>query len=223
MRTLNFLFLTKFVVLSIFLIGGLTACSSAYYNAMERLGYEKRDILVTRVERSRDAQADAQETFRSALERYQSVVDTPDTDLRQRYEQVLQAYEDSEAAAARVSSRIDDVEDVANDLFDEWQDELDRYTNQDLRRASERQLADTRTQYETLITQMRETEERMTPVLRTFEDQMLYLRHNLNAQAIGALRSELSQIRSDVNQLIENMEASIAQSEAFIRQLRDEN
>lgn len=212
----------KSLMLAALTLIGLSACTNVYYNAMERFGYEKRDILVNRVERSRDAQADAQETFRTALERYQSVVDTPDTELRQRYEEIRDAYEDSEAAAARVSSRINDVESVAEDLFDEWDAELERYTNQDLRRASERQLAGTREQYQQLISQMRQTEEHMTPVLRTFEDQVLFLRHNLNAQAIGALRTELSQIRSDVNQLIENMEHSIAQSEAFIRQLRNE-
>lgn len=213
---------SKAIMLAVLTLVGLSACTNVYYNAMERFGYEKRDILVNRVERSRDAQADAQETFRTALERYQSVVDTPDTELRQRYEEIRDAYEDSEAAAARVSSRINDVESVAEDLFDEWDAELERYTNQDLRRASERQLAGTREQYQQLISQMRQTEEHMTPVLRTFEDQVLFLRHNLNAQAIGALRTELSQIRSDVNQLIENMEHSIAQSEAFIRQLRNE-
>ncbi|RAJ97050.1 DUF2959 domain-containing protein [Aliidiomarina maris] len=198
-----------------------TACTNVYYNAMERLGYEKRDILVTRVERSRDAQSDAQETFRNALERYQSVIDTPDTDLRARYEEVLAAYDDSEDAAANVRRRINDVEDVAGDLFDEWEDELDRYTNQDLRASSERQLGQTREQYQRLISQMRQTEERMEPVLRAFEDQMLYLRHNLNAQAIGALEGELARIRSDVNTLIDNMEASIRESEAFIQRLRN--
>ncbi|MBA3987850.1 MAG: DUF2959 domain-containing protein [Idiomarina sp.] len=199
----------------------VTACTNVYYNAMERLGYEKRDILVTRVERSRDAQSDAQETFRNALERYQSVIDTPDTDLRARYEEVLAAYDDSEDAAANVRRRINDVEDVAGDLFDEWEDELDRYTNQDLRASSERQLGQTREQYQRLISQMRQTEERMEPVLRAFEDQMLYLRHNLNAQAIGALEGELARIRSDVNTLIDNMEASIRESEAFIQRLRN--
>lgn len=213
----------KVILLAAAMSVTVSACSNIYYNAMERLGYEKRDILVTRVERSRDAQKDAQETFRDALERYQSVVDTPETELRERYEEVRAAYEASEDAADNVRSRIDDVESVAEDLFDEWESELDRYTNQELRRSSESQLSATRDQYEQLIAQMRQTEARMEPVLRTFEDQMLYLRHNLNAQAIGALRTELSQIRQDVDQLVENMENSIAQSEAFIRQLRNEN
>lgn len=208
--------------LAFLLLPSLTACSNIYYSTMERFGYEKRDILVTRVERSRDAQSAAQETFRGALERYQSVIDTPESDLRQRYEEVLSAYQDSEDAAANVRRRIDDVEEVAGDLFNEWQDELARYTNQDLRRSSERQLTETQAQYQRLITQMRQTEERMEPVLRAFEDQMLYLRHNLNAQAIGALQGELANIRNNVNQLIENMATSIDESEAFIRQLRSD-
>ena len=34
----------------------LTGCSTVYYNTMEKLGFEKRDILVDRVENARDAQ-----------------------------------------------------------------------------------------------------------------------------------------------------------------------
>lgn len=200
----------------------LSGCSNLYYNTMERLGYEKRDIMVSRVENARDAQSDAQETFRSALERYQSMVDTPDSDLRRMYEDIRRAYEDSVKAAERVTSRIDAVEDVADDLFDEWEDELGRYENQSLRRDSERQLQETRTQYESLIIRMRAAEAQMSPVLSAFQDQMLYLRHNLNAQAIGALETELSQIRSDVDNLIRNMEQAIAESEAFIRRFQSQ-
>lgn len=197
-----------------------SACSNMYYNTMERLGYEKRDIMVNRVENARDAQSEAQETFRSALERYQSVVDTPESDLRRTYEDIRRAYENSVKAAERVTSRIDAVEDVADDLFDEWANELDRYDNQSLRRDSERQLQETREQYENLMMRMRAAEAQMSPVLSAFQDQMLYLRHNLNAQAIGALETELSQIRSDVDNLIRNMEQSIAESEAFIRRFQ---
>jgi hypothetical protein len=69
---------------------------------------------------------------------------------------------------------------------------------------------------------MHQAESRMDPVLQAFEDQVLYLKHNLNAQAIGALETELGKIRSDVDSLIRNMEASIAESEAFIRRFRDQ-
>ncbi|MCL7942365.1 DUF2959 domain-containing protein [Marinobacter sp. ATCH36] len=205
-------------LLSVALLGG---CSSLYYDTMEKFGYEKRDILVNRVENARDSQNDAQETFRSSLERFQSVVDTPDTELKGRYAEISDAYEDSKSSAEKVRDRIEKVEEVAEDLFEEWEDELDKYESASLRRSSEQQLDETRVQYSQLISRMHAAEERMDPVLQAFQDQVLYLKHNLNAQAIGALENELVEIRQDVDELIRNMEQSVAESEAFIKRFRE--
>ncbi|WP_230707606.1 DUF2959 domain-containing protein [Marinobacter adhaerens] len=205
------------LLLSAMLLGG---CSTVYYKTMEKFGYEKRDILVDRVEDARDSQNDAQETFRSSLERFQSVVDTPDTELKEQYAEISDAYEDSLSSAEEVRDRIDKVEEVAEDLFDEWEDELSLYESASLRRSSEQQLKETRVQYSQLISRMHDAEARMEPVLQAFEDQVLYLKHNLNAQAIGSLENELVNIRQDVDSLIRNMEQSIAESEAFIQRFR---
>ncbi len=69
-----------------------SGCSTVYYSAMEKLGVEKRDILVDRVGEARDAQSDASETFRSSLEQFQSVVDTPNTGLQQKYDVISKAF-----------------------------------------------------------------------------------------------------------------------------------
>lgn len=200
----------------------LTAgCSSMYYGALEKFGIEKRDILVDRVEDARDSQNEARDTFRSSLERFQATIDAPDTELKSKYEDIRDAYEDSEAIAKKVRDRIDSVENVAGDLFDEWEDELDRYESDSMRLTSERQLAETKDHYGQLIERMHEAESRMEPVLQIFEDQMLFLKHNLNAQAIASLESELTRIRQDVNNLIRDMERSIAESEAFIKRFQD--
>ncbi len=221
--------LTSQSLRSISTVGGLllclvlAGCSSMYYSAMEKLGIEKREILVDRVEDARDAQTDAQETFRSSLERFQSVVETPDTPLQEKYDTIRTAFEDSQDVAEEVRDRIDAVEDVSEALFDEWEDELELYESASLRRNSERQLQDTRSRYDTLIARMHRAEAKMAPVLEAFEDQVLFLKHNLNAQAIGALEQELSQIRADVDRLIQDMEDSISESEAFIEQFRTTN
>lgn len=206
------------LLLSAMLLGG---CSSLYYKTMEKFGYEKRDILVDRVEDARDSQNNAQETFRSSLERFQSVVETPDTELKEQYAEISDAYEDSKSSAEKVRERIDEVEDVADDLFDEWEDELDQYESASLRRKSAQQLEETQTQYSQLIRRMHAAEARMEPVLQAFQDQVLYLKHNLNAQAIGSLENELVGIRQDVDELIRNMEQSIEESEAFIQRFRE--
>nr|WP_186317973.1 DUF2959 domain-containing protein [Marinobacter maritimus] len=192
-----------------------------YYSTMEKLGVEKRDILVDRVGEARDAQSDARETFRSSLDRFQSVVDTPDSGLQQKYDVISDAYDDSLKSANKVRDRIEAVEDVSGALFDEWEDELDLYESASLRKTSKRRLDETRELYDSLIARMHQVEKRMDPVLEAFEDQVLFLKHNLNAQAIGSLEDELGQIRQDVDSLVRDMEASIAESEAFIQRFRE--
>lgn len=198
----------------------LGACSSAYYKTMEGLGIEKRDILVDRVESARDAQDDAGEQFVSALEQFRAVVNFDGGDLEKMYDRLNGEYERSAAEAEEVSERIDAVEKVAEDLFDEWEDELEAYSRADLRRDSQRLLDDTRRRYAQLMQSMRRAEASMAPVLEAFEDQVLVLKHNLNARAIGALRNELAGIERDTERLIEAMNRSIAEANDFIKAMR---
>jgi chromosome segregation ATPase len=207
------------ICFSAFLLTLIAGCESTYYAAMEKAGFEKRDILVDRVEDARDAQEDAQEQFTSALERYSLLVDYDGGELQEVYEDLNDEYEDSEAAAERVRERIDAIEDVAGDLFDEWEDELAQYSSASLRRDSEAKLRDTRRRYDQLIAAMRRAETRMDPVLDALRDNVLYLKHNLNANAIGALQGELGSIRADVDRLVAEMNTAIAESNAFLATL----
>ena len=129
--------LISMVISLIFLVG----CSSAYYGTMEKLGYHKRDLMVSRVESARDAQQDAKEEF---------------------------------------------------------------------------ELKQTQRQYSQLIGAMKRAEKKMEPVLLAFHDQVLFLKHNLNARAIASLQTELVSVEAEVNSLIRDMEASIKEADVFI-------
>jgi len=198
----------------------LTGCSSVYYNTMEQFGVEKRDILVDRVEEARDSQEEAKEQFASALEQFTTLLNFDGGELQRVYDRLNSEFEQSERRAEEVSSRIRAVERVSEDLFDEWEDELDLYTDQTLRSSSERTLRQTRVRYDQLLGTMHAAENTMIPVLNAFRDQVLFLRHNLNSQAIASLRSEVTSIESDIATLIEEMEASIAESNRFLEELQ---
>ncbi len=203
------------------LIAALAGCQSAYYGAMEKVGVHKRDIMVNRVESVQEAQTDAKEQFESALAQFRSIIQIKDQDLAARYDRLNDEYEDSKAAAQSVTKRIDAVEDVSEALFDEWEEEIELYSNANLKRQSAYGAHTTRRQYQGLIRAMRSAEARMAPVLQAFQDQVLFLKHNLNARAIDSLQGELGTIETDVAQLIREMEKSIAESEAFIRSLQN--
>ena len=210
---------TATLVLGLALVA-MTACSTAYYSTMEKLGYEKRDILVDRVEDSREAQEEAREQFESALEQFIAVTDFQGGDLEQVYRQLKSEYDDSEDKAEAVSTRIDKVERVAEDLFAEWEEELTLYTDAQLRRTSAQQLESTQSRYARLIRSLRQAEKRIDPVLDAFRDRVLYLKHNLNAQAIASLRSDRQTIESDIEALVREMNASIEEANRFIKDMQ---
>lgn len=198
----------------------LTACQSAYYSAMEKVGVHKRDILSDRVEEAQQSQQDAQQQFKSALEQFSTLIKFDGGDLQRVYEATDSEYQACSKAADDVSARINSIESVADALFDEWQDELDQYSNASLKQDSAKKLADTKRQYSSLLKSMRKAEQSMQPVLSSLKDNTLYLKHNLNAKAIGALKGEFSSVQRDISRLIGDMNTAIKQSEQFLATLK---
>ena len=207
------------LLLVLFLAGG---CQTAYYSTMEKFGVHKRDIMVDRVEEARDSQQEAKEQFESALQQFSKVLNFKGGKLEDKYNTLQAEYDKCEARSEDVKKRIDSVEDVSEALFDEWQDELDQYTSKSLRRDSEKKLVQTRRQYDQLIKAMRRAEAKIDPVLSAFRDQVLYLKHNLNAQAIASLQNELVAVESDIASLIKEMETSIKEANSFISTMLEE-
>ena len=197
----------------------LTGCQSAYYSAMEKVGVHKRDILIDRVEETKDSQQESQEEFKSALERLTTLIDFNGGELQDTYNQLNDDYESSLNAANEVSTNINKVEDVAEALFDEWSDELEQYKSASLKRESSKKLAATKRQFDQLLRSMRSAESKMEPVLTSLHDNVLYLKHNLNAQAVSAIKGEFTNLKRDIQLLMNDMNKSIADSNKFIEQM----
>ncbi|WP_421865431.1 DUF2959 domain-containing protein [Motiliproteus sp.] len=197
----------------------LSACQSAYYGAMEKVGYVKRDILVDRVEAAAETQEEVKEEFQSAYQAFNALLQLESTELEERYETLNDAYEDSAAKAEELSDRVDSIESVADALFDEWQKELDQYTSKTLRDSSARKLRTTKSRYQQYLKSLKRSEAKVKPVLAVFKDQVLFLKHNLNAEKISALKGEVGRFDSDVKGLVREMDRSIAQAKDFIQGL----
>ncbi|MDH5427798.1 MAG: DUF2959 domain-containing protein [Nitrospirota bacterium] len=197
-------------------------CQSVYYAGMEKMGYHKRDLMVNDVEKARDAQQEAKEQFKSALDRFTTVLNIKGGELQEKYDTLNAEYERSEAKAQAVRDRIASVEDVSQALFTEWEAELKEYSSANLRKSSQAKLTETRTQYAQLIKAMKRAESKMPPVLTKFNDQVLFLKHNLNAQTIASLKTELGSVESNIHILIKEMESSIKQADAFIASMSTE-
>ncbi len=198
----------------------MQGCQSAYFAAMEKFGYAKREILVDRVEEAQKEQEDAKEQFLSTYERFKSVTGIQGGKLEATYNQLDDAYEDCTEEADSVREKIQAVEDVADAMFSEWKTEIRQYSDPALKRTSQDTYDRTKKRYAELLKSMKKAASSMDPVLSAFKDRVLFLKHNLNAQAIESLSQTVVSIEGDVTKLIEAMQASIAEADAFLGVLK---
>lgn len=207
------------VILAAACLGTFAGCASTAIAVREQLGYAKREQLVNRVEDARDEQEDAKEQFATTLDQFKALTGYEGGNLESVYRKLDSAYKKSKASAADVSKRIDDVRAVGDAMFSEWEKELTQYSNPTFRTASEQQLRDTRTRYTDLVAAMEKAESRMDPVLTLFADQVLFLKHNLNARAIASLDTTVLELQGEIDRLIAEMNTSIDEADAFIAEL----
>lgn len=200
----------------------LAACTTMYYDGLEKIGIPKRDVMVYRVEKARDTQEETKEQFKSALEQFTAATNFQGGDLETVYNKLNDEYEASVDKAEEINERIADIEEVAEALFTEWEEEITQYSNTSLKRSSQQKLSGTKKHYRQLIASMKNAEAKIEPVLRVFKDQVMFLKHNLNARAITSLKGELRTIESDVSALIISMEESINEANAFIDTMEKE-
>lgn len=186
---------------------------------IDQLWKEPRDVLVDRVEDAREAQQDTVTQFRSAMEEFKSVTDFDGGDLESVFNRLNSSYEKSESAAENIENRVDKVVSATNRMLDEWKNELNDYHDASIRAKAESQFDFTRQNAEQMINAMRNAAEKTAPVLNAFRDQVLFLKHNLNMQAITTLDAQTAEIQQDVSTLIQEMENSIAEATAFIEQM----
>jgi hypothetical protein len=204
------------IVLFAVAAGAAGSCQATYYKTMEVLGKEKRDLLVQRVKTARDGEVQAKEQFQTALERFSALTQFKGGDLAAKYEELKAEHAKCETRAEAVKSQIAQVQQVAGDLFKEWESELGQYTSDELRLASEIKLRDTQKRYAELLMAMKRAEQKMQPVLAALRDQVLFLKHNLNAQAVSSLQGTAVTLQADVAALVAEMETAVRQATAFI-------
>jgi predicted nucleic acid-binding Zn-ribbon protein len=198
----------------------LSGCKGVYYSTWEKFGVYKRDLLKKKIEAARDDQKAAGDQFKDALTRLKEMYGFQGGDLEKTYNALNHDYEKCVDRANTVHQRIKDVESVAGDLFAEWEKEIKEISSDKLRDDSRDKLRETRRRYEELHASLKRAEKSMDPVLTRFHDQVLYLKHNLNAAAIASLKGETTDIQAEIGKLVEEMNRAIAQADSFISTLK---
>jgi hypothetical protein len=183
----------------------------------EQLGKEKRHLLKDNVEKSRTEQEKASEEFKDALTRVKELYGFKGGDLEEFYNRLREDHQSCEKRAEAVKKRIATVEEIAADLFEEWENEINEMANETFKSKSLQSLKETKGRYARLNTAMEKAQSKMGPVLQQLRDYVLYVKHNLNAQAIGALKQEVDDIEVEVEKLVKDIAQSIKEADEFLK------
>ena len=205
------------VLLAAIAVGG---CASAKYSALEKVGIHKRDILVDGVEDARDSQSETREHLVSAYEELSALIDHDGGELEKQYKRLNKEVERARDATEELDDKLKSIDRVSEDLFEEWESELDLYSSQALRNDQAKKLAESRKQFKHMRDRMQVARNRVDPVMAVLNDNVLYLKHSLNAQAVAALRGEAASLEGDVEVLIRDMQVAIDEANAFISKMR---
>jgi hypothetical protein len=187
---------------------------------MEKFGVYKRDLLKKSVIAARDDEKAAGQQFTNALTRLKELYGFQGGDLEKTYNTLNSEYERSVERANAVHKRIKDMETVASDLFAEWEKEIQQMSSAQLQASDRDKLRETRNRYDELHRSLKRAEQSMDPVLSRLHDQVLYMKHNLNAAAIASLKGETLNIQTEISRLLEDMNAAISQADRFISTLQ---
>lgn len=190
------------------------------YSAYELVGVEKRDLLRKRINEATADQKEAGESFTTALERLQQTYGVQGGDLEKVYSRLNSAYEDAQDEVDEVKKSREKMNTVASDLFEEWKKEIGEMRAADLKSRSRATLAETKNGFEKMHGALRASEKQMEPVLAKLKDHVLFLKHNVNAQSVAALKTEGARIEGDIQKLLASMNASIKEAEDFTKQIQ---
>jgi chromosome segregation ATPase len=197
----------------------MTGCTSTYYKAMQTLGKEKRDILVSRIKDAKKDQDQTKQQLQTTMESFQALTGFQGGSLEKSYKRLNSDYESADAQARKLHDKIQSIDQVSNDLFKEWQGEIAAMGNARLKAQDTVMLRNAKTRQATYMRAMRRTEDQIAPVLKAFRDQVLFLKHNLNSRAIGSLKGTTVTLQGDVADLVQSIDASSQEADKLISSL----
>ena len=201
----------------------ISGCEQAYYPTMRVLGQNKRTQVVDKIKAARDAEEKAKKQFDVTMKKFSYAVSSSKSSKQKaNYKTLEEAVKKSAASAAKFKKKVVDAGKTAKKFFREWEDELQLYTNEELRRASEKKMDDTRKQCYQVLYSMKYAETKIKPAITALNDYVLLLKHNLGPYSATSITGELSDVMDKIAVLIKAMDNSISDADIFVDRLNSE-
>ncbi len=194
----------------------LVSCQTTNPEPSLQSAYPNLAPLVEQVVQAREAQRAAAEQFQATQVRLSHLTSCGCGNLQTLYNATVEEHDAAVQAAVAMSSAIYAIEQTADPLFRQWQIETEVYTDARLKAENQTKLAQTWQSYEGLIQILHQSAAQVDTVLAALNANVVSLQANLNAGAVTARIGELGALENAIGALVQQLNSSMARSDAFV-------
>ena len=203
---------TRLSLLSL-LVLPFTACqSSGYMSSVALTGAESRQHVVEAITEGVSEQQVAEDEFESAGRMLASIQTASEAEASKLYSEYLDQIDRCARHVERFNEQISVLQAGAENLFVDWEAELEQFTSEAIREQSSRRLDAARSGFALLHEELMGVHGQMAASLSTHKDYALYFNHNLAGSSRELLGEENSRFMATMAAM--NEDCKVVESDA---------
>ena len=185
-------------------------------------GVKQIEQLIKRAKSQVEAISDAKQQLQKTMTAYNAVLAPDVKDRRDAYKSLQKEMATSEKKRAEVSTRSMELNAEADKLFKSWEASTAAIQSTELRDRSQKRLKRTQDRFVDLRKTGQNAADMYSPIMKTLQDQVTYLGHDLNAASATSLKSDADKLNAQAKDLYTAIDQVTAAASANIAKLSAE-
>jgi len=185
-------------------------------------GVKQIEQLIKRAKSQVETIGEAKQQLQKTMAAYNMVLAPDVKDRRDAYKTLQKEMATSEKKRAEVATRSMEMNVEADKLFKSWEGTAAAIQSPELRQKSQQRLKRTQDRFADLRQTGQKIADMYSPMMKTLQDQVTYLGHDLNAGAANSLKADADKLNGQAKDLFAAIDKVTETASANIAKLSAE-
>ena len=178
-----------------------TIVASTLVVSAQQEGVKQIEQLIKRAHDQVASINDAKQQLVKTMDAYNAVLAPDVKDRRDAYKKLQKEMADTEKKRGEVTSRSREMNADADKLFKSWEGSTAAIQSPDLKQRSEQRLKTTQDRFGELRQIGQKASDLYAPMMKTLQDQVSFLGHDLNPSAVASLKPDADKLNAQAKEL----------------------
>jgi hypothetical protein len=212
---------TKMGIIRAVAVGTVAALvGTTAVRAQQDAGVKQVEQLVKKSGSTVQAIAETKLQLQKTMDVYNSLMSTDEKNMKGNYKKLQQEMDATAKKRADIKLRADEMNAEAQTLFKSWGDSAAAIQSADLRQRSQERLDKTKASFAEIGTVGQKAVDLYDPFMKALQDQVTYLGHDLNTQAVQSLQADAAKMNEKAQTLMKSIDDTISVANKNITDLR---